>query len=225
MKTTLGVLTEEGRTRLKNALRRTCGYALAMFVVGGFGGYAIHHYWVSATLTTLQRAYFDQYWRSSYRSYIPNAMSRYKTLRRVVTDPKTKKDVSLAVHDEDVLPLLDEAGNVQRDKNGDSVILLKAGIEHKQYRWERVTASDKHAYEWFRQHIYGGQSIPEIWRPAWLGGLLIFGLGTLALIGLDLFAQGRYMKGEAIRGTRELSPRAYAREHRLHTGYGITVYA
>ena len=224
MKTTLGFMTEEGRTRLKNAIRRSGVYALGMIVLAGVGGYGIHRYWVSANLTTLQRVYFNQYLKSSYKGYLPNSMSRYTTLSRVVTDPKTKKDISLAVRDDQIMPVLDEAGHIQLDKDQYPMILLREGIEHKQYRWEPITTFDKQAYEWFRQHIYGGQSIPEIWRPVWFGGLLIFAFGTLGLVGLDLFAQGRYLKGESIRGTRELSPKAYAREHRNHTGYGITVY-
>ena len=61
MKTTLGFMTEEGRTRLKNAIRKSCVYATAMIVLAGVGGYEIHRYWVSANLTALQRGYFDQY--------------------------------------------------------------------------------------------------------------------------------------------------------------------
>src|SRR5205085_9611748 len=48
MKTTLGFLTEEGRTRRKNAARRICVYATLMFLVAGASGYGIHRYWVSA---------------------------------------------------------------------------------------------------------------------------------------------------------------------------------
>ena len=43
--------------------------------------------------------------------------------------------------------------------------------------------------------------------------------------GLDMFAQRQYMKGEPVRGTRELLPKVYAREHRQHLGYSFTVYA
>ncbi len=225
MKTTLGFLTEEGRTRSKNAARRICAYAVLMFLIAGANGYLIHRYWVSATLTSLQRVYLKQYLKSSYRSYLPNSRSRYTTLGRIVTNPQTKKDVSLAVHDDDVVPVLDEAGRIQFDQNHYPKILLKAGIEHKKYLWEQVIAYDKQAYEWFRREIYGGESIPGIWRPVWLGSLLIFCFGITALTALDVFAQQRYLKGEPIRGTRELLPKTYAREHRKHIGYGLTVYA
>src|SRR6266852_4517314 len=120
MKTTLGFMTEEGRTRLKNAIRRSCLYAVLMSLIAGLGDYAIHRYWVSANLTALQRGYFDQYLKSSYRSYLPNSMSRYTTFSRVVTDAKTKKDISLAVHDDQIMPVLDEAGHIQFDNSEDS---------------------------------------------------------------------------------------------------------
>src|SRR5258708_20886519 len=138
MKTTLGILTEEGRTRLKNAIRRSCVYAMAMIVLAGVGGYAIYRYWVSANLTTLQRVYFNQYLTSSYRSYLPNSISRYTTLFRLVTDAETKTNISLAVCDEQIRPLLE-------------------GIEHKQYLLEPITTFDKQVYEWFRHDIYGGK--------------------------------------------------------------------
>jgi hypothetical protein len=225
MKTTLGFLTEEGRTRSKNAARRTSAYAALMFLIAGGTAYTIHRYWVSPNLTTLQRVYLKQYLKSSYRSSLGNSRSRYTTLARIVTDPRTKKDVSLAVHDEDVVPVLDEAGRIQFDRNHRPKILLKGGIEHKKYLWEHNIVPDRHAYAWFRREIYGGNSIPGIWRPAWLGAFLIFCFGVTVLTALDVFAQQRYLKGEPLRGTRELLPKAYAREHRKHIGYGLTVYA
>jgi hypothetical protein len=114
MNTGLGFMTEEGRTRLKNAVRRSSLSAVLMIMVAGIGGYAIHRYWVSASLTALLRGYFDQSVKSSYRSYLPNSMSRYTTFGRVVTDAKTAKDTLLAVHDDQVVPILDEAGHIQR---------------------------------------------------------------------------------------------------------------
>lgn len=205
--------------------RRTSAYAALMFLIAGSSGYAIHRYWVSPSLTTLQRVYFKQYLKSSYRSYFGNSRSRYTTLARIVTDPKTKKDVSVAVHDEDVVPVLDESGRIQFDQNHRPKILLKGGIEHKKHLWEQVIVPDSQANAWFQREIYSGTSIFGIWRPAWVGALLIFCFGVTVLTTLDVFAQQRYLKGEAIRGTRELLPKAYAREHRNHIGYGLTVYA
>jgi hypothetical protein len=199
LKTALGFLTEEGRTRSKNAARRISAYAVVMFLVAGAAGYAIHRYWVSSSLTTLQRVYFKQYFKSSYRSYLSNSKSPYPTLARVVTDPRTKKDLSLAVVDAEIEPHLDENGRIKFDKRHYSIILLKAGIDHKQFSWQETMTPDAAAYQWFRNTIYEGESIPLIWRPAWLGGLLIFFVGTVGLTSLDKFAQRRYLKGEAIR--------------------------
>jgi len=223
LKTALRFLTEEGRTRSKNAAHRISAYAVVMFLVAGFAGYAIHRYWVASSLTTLQRIYFKQYLKSSYRSYLRNSKSHYTTLTRVITDPTTKKDVSLAVGDQEIEPQLDGEGRIQSDKKHYPVIALKSGIEHKQFFWMETTTPDAAAYQWFRTTIYEGQSIPLIWRPTWLGGLLIFVFGTVGLTSLDGFAQRRYMKGEAIRGTRELSPKQYVRQHQKADSYGIRV--
>jgi hypothetical protein len=89
-------------------------------------------------------------------------MSRYTTFGRVVTDAKTAKDTLLAVHDDQVVPMLDEAGHIQLDKNHCPVILLREGIEHKWFRRGPITALDKEAYEWSNQHIYGGKSIHSV---------------------------------------------------------------
>src|SRR5262249_38211281 len=124
VKTTLGFLTEEGRTRSKNAARRICAYLVAMLLVAGVGAYAIHRYWVASSLTSLQRIYFKQYLKSTYRSFLPRSKSHYTTLARVVRDPRTGKDVSLAVRDEEVEPQLDEAGRIKFDKRHYPIILL-----------------------------------------------------------------------------------------------------
>ncbi len=195
-----------------------------MFLLAGFGSYAIHRYWVTNNLTTLQRVYFKQYLKSSYRSYLTNSKSHYTTLARVVTDPRTKKDISLAVRDEEIVPQLDEAGRIKFDQRHYPILLLKSAVENKQFSWLESITPDAVAYQWFRDTIYEGHSIPSIWCPAWLGGLLIFILGTVGLSMIDSFAQRRYLKGEAIRGTRQLSPEQYAREHKKQEGYGIRVF-
>src|SRR5882762_3565539 len=86
LKTTLGFLTEEGRTRSKNAARRISAYAVVMFLVAGAAGYAIHKYWVASSLTTLQRIYVKQYFKWSYLSYLSDSKEHYTALARVLTD-------------------------------------------------------------------------------------------------------------------------------------------
>jgi hypothetical protein len=103
--------------------------------------------------------------------------------------------------------------------------LLKRDVEHKRYYWSETDARDAEAYRWFRDTFYEGQGLLDLYRPAWLGGILIFFFGTTGLGAIDLFAQRRYVKGEAVRGTRQLRPKEYTREHRRETGYGIKVYA
>jgi hypothetical protein len=225
MKTTLGFLTEEGRTRSKNAARRISAYAVLMFLIAGASGYGIHRYWVSSDLTPLQRVYLNQYLKSSYRSYLHNTTSRYTTLARRITDPQTRKEVTLAVVDAQVDPVLDDERRIKFDPNHRPIFRIKDGVEFKRFFWAESINPDVKAYQWFRDTIYSEQTIPDIWRPAWLGAILIFLFGTLALTGLDVFAQVRYLKGEPLRGTRELLPKAYAREHRKQLGYLFTVYA
>jgi len=102
MKTKLRFLTEEGRTRSKNAFRRFCAYAVVMFLVAGAGAYVIHRYWVTINLTVMQRVYFKQYFKSTWRGTFANSRSQYTTLARTVIDPNTKKEVSLYVKDDEI---------------------------------------------------------------------------------------------------------------------------
>ena len=103
---------------------------------------------------------------------------------------------SLTVVDDEIDAQLDENGRMMFDKQHYPIILLKAGIDHKQFSWQETVTPDATAYQWFRNTIYEGESIPLIWRPAWLGGLLIFFVGTVGLTSVDSFAQKRYLKGE-----------------------------
>lgn len=224
MKTKLGFLTEEGRTRSKNAFRRFCAYAVLMFLIGGAGGYVIHKYWISTTFSPLQRVYFKQYVKSSYRSYLSRSRSHYTLLARTVIDPKTKKEDVLAVQDDQIIPALDEQGRIQFNERHYPIVYLKDGVEHKKFFWDELIIPDLAQYEWFRDHMYEGRSIPDIWRPAWLGALLIFIVGTVALTILDAVAQRLYLKGEPIRGTRELPPRKYAREYRREAGVTLKTF-
>lgn len=224
MKTTLGFMTEEGRTRQKNATRRICVYATLMFLVGGASGYGIHRYWVSPSLTPLQRVYFKQYLKSTYRSYLPNSKSRYTTLTAVVSDPKGKQQ-RVGANDLMVEPVLDENHRLTYDQRQYPIFRTKPGVSTKRIYWEDAVAPDTKGYSWLRATAYHDQSLIDIWRPAWLGAMVIFVFGTILLTGLDAFAQRQYLKGEPVRGTRELLPKVYGREHRDHGGYSLTVHA
>lgn len=223
MKTRLGFLTEEGRTRSKNAFRRFCAYAVVMFLFAGAGAYVIHRYWVSINLTIMQRVYFKQYFKSTWRSSFANSRSQYTTLARTVIDPNTKKEIRLDVRDDEIVPVYDE-GHIKLDKDHRPILLLKSSIEHKQYYWAHGVARDQDMYEWFKKTIYDGQSLRNIWRPAWLGAVFIFLFGTIGLTILDAVAQRLYLKGEPIRGTKELSPKKYAREYRREASVALKSY-
>jgi len=160
-----------------------------MFLIAGASGYGIHRYWVSAELTPLQRVYFKQYLKSTYRSYLPNSRSRYTTLTRTVADPQTRKEVALAVVDDQADPVLDDQGRIKFDPAHRPIFRIKDGVPFKRFFWNETIGLDTRAYEWFRDTIYSEQTIPDIWRPAWLGAFLIFLFGTILLIGLDMFAQ------------------------------------
>lgn len=225
MKFALKFLTEEGRTKAKNTWRRMRWYAALMLVFAACSTYVIYRYWVRPNMSLLQQVYFSQYLKSAARGWLPGARSRYTRLALTVVDSGTKKEVVRAVHDDEIYPALDEEGRVRADENNYPVLLLKDGVEHKRYYWSEDFNRDADMYRWFRERVYEEQGLPDLYRPAWLGGILIFFLGTGALGALDLFAQRRYLKGEAVRGTRLLQPKQYAREHRRETGYGIKVYA
>jgi len=224
MKTTLGFLTEEGRTRSKNGFRRFCAYAVVMFLIAGACGYLIHRYWVTPQFTVLQRVYFKQYLRSCYRSYLRNTRSHYTTLARTVTDPSTKKDMPVPMMDDQIDAVYDEQGRIAFDEHHYPKLLIKPEVERKKFYWAENIFPDQQAYEWYKNSIYEGKAIPDIWRPAWLGAILIFLFGTIGLTILDAVAQQLYLKGEPIRGTRELSPKKYSREYRREAGLTLKTH-
>ena len=127
------------------------------------------------------------------------------------------------MHDGLVKADFDDEGRI-KVKNGYPVFYLNPDAEVKQFAWTNEFLIDATAYGWFRRLIYEDLSLIDLWRPAWLGAIVFFLSGTGGLTGLYLFAQRRYVAGQPLRGTRELSPRQYRREHRKHTGYALTVY-
>lgn len=223
MKTKLRLLTEEGHTHARNTVQRIRLFAVLMFLLAGPCGFALHWYWVKPSLTPLQRIYLRQYLRSTVKSYIPRSRSRYTFMTGVVRDPETGRDIRIMVHDGLVSPDFDDEGRI-KVKDRYPVFYLKPNVQLKQPAWANEYMTDATAYQWFRRIIYEDKSILDLWRPAWLGAIIIFLGGTTGLTGLYLFAQRRYVEGQPLRGTRELSPKQYRREHRKHTGYALTVY-
>jgi hypothetical protein len=217
------IFTEEGQTRFRNTLRQVRFFVLIMVPVALACGYGIHHFWVTANLTPLQRIYLRQYLYCSVKSYLPHSRSRYTYLIVVVSDPKTNRDVEVGVRDEHVTPDLDAEGRI-RIENKLPVFRLKADIKVKQFSWTRQVIPDRNAYVWFRKAIYEDQSVLDLWRPAGLGAGIVFLLGIVVLTTLYQLFQHRYVKGEQVRGTRKLTPPEYRKEHRKHTGYAVRVF-
>jgi hypothetical protein len=218
------IFTEEGQTRFRNTLRQVRFFFLIMVPVSLASAYGIHYFWVTPNLTPLQRIYLRQYVYCTVKSYLPRSQSRYTYMVVIVTDPKTKRDLEIGVRDEHVNPVLDEEGRAKVDHKLPVFRLKATDSNVKKFFWQRQLIPDKNAYVWFRNNIYEDQSIIDLWRPAWLGALVIFVFGTVALTTLYQVFQHRYVKGEQVRGTRELSPREYRKEHRKHTGYAVKVY-
>ena len=152
------------------------------------------------------------------------SIGQSRAVRRTVIDPNSKKEVPVDVIDNEIVAVYDDEGHIKFDKDHRPVLLLKGEVEHKKYYWAHGVARDQDMYEWFKKKIYDGQSIPDIWRPAWLGAVFIFLLGTIGLTILDAVAQRLYLKGEPIRGTKELSPKKYAREYRREAGIALKSY-
>ena len=194
-----------------------------MFLIAGACGYVIHSYWVQPNLTPLQRVYLRQYLRSTVKSYRTSSRSRYTYMLGTVSDPITGRDVRIMVPDSFVDPVLDPDGRIKVEQHYPA-FRLHSDVKLKEFFWANEFIADKRAYEWFRIAIYEGNTILDLWRPAWLGAILIFFTGTSGLTVLYLFAQRRYVEGQPIRGTRELSPREFRKEHRKHTGYAIRAY-
>jgi len=223
LKTKLRFLTEEGHTRARNTFQRVRLFAVLMFLLSGPCGFAIHYYWVWPSLTPLQRIYLRQYIRSTVKSYIPRSRSRYTFMAGVVRDPETGDEIRIMVPDGLVIPEFDEEGRI-KVKDRYPVFHLKTNVPLEQCTWVTEFLADAIVYEQYRHLIYEDKSIIDLWRPAWLGAIMFFFTGTTGLTGLYIFAQRRYIEGQALRGTRELSPREYRREHRKHTGYALTAY-
>jgi len=217
------ILTEEGQTRFRNTLRRVKWYVLLMAVAALGSAYGIHRLWIKPGFTPLQRVYLRQYAWSTIRTNLRNSRSTYKFLTATTTDPQTGGDLRIGVTDKEVDPVFDSEGKIER-KKGYPVFELKPEVTLKDFAWRQEKVTDAFACDWFRRFIYEDRNLIDLWRPAWLGASGIFVLGLLALVGLDQFAQQRYVKGEQLRGTRKLSPRKYEKEHYYDYGYGLTVY-
>jgi hypothetical protein len=225
----INLFTEEGRTRLRNARGRFCFYLIAWFLIAAVSGYGIYIAYVRSNLTPLQRVYFYSYLRSAVRStvrpYFPLiSKSTYLILVRVVTDPQTRKERTLAVVDNQVIPVLDNGGRFRLSEDRLPLFRLKPEVESQRFFWMPSTESDADRYEWFKKNFYEGQSFIQMLIPSALVVIAVFLLGNVGTIAIDLRQNRHYLRGEVIRGPQLLTPKEYNRKVRGATGVGIEVY-
>ena len=223
----IGKLNEQGYTNFRTTLHRIRLISVAAAVLALISLYPLHEYCVRANFSPLQTVYYPQYLQSSFKSHFANSRSRYTYLAATIRDKKTGRERKIAVTDYDVIPVRDAQGQVIV-KNGLPLFQVRQDLDPrstiKELFWTKQKLTDKQANEWLRQAIYEGKTLTILWRPAWLWALIIFVVGTIAATLIYYLSQRRFVQGQQLRGTRELSPKQYQKEHRKHTGYGLKVY-
>lgn len=224
MRKLLHLFTEEGRTRSQNAFSRYVKGAIIACVICGVGAFLVYKWnWTPRNLTPLQRCYWREYEYSNRWRFAPVSKANYEILSATVTDPRTKQDQRLDLTEKYVEPDLDEEGNLTVDSHKHGI--FRTNIKVKELYWSGQTLRNDLAYSWLRSKIFHEQTVTDLYRPVWGLAILFSVLGSLAYPIFDMFVQHDHLKGQTIRGTRKLSPREYARQHRKDTGYGVTVYS
>lgn len=223
----IGKLNEQGYTNFRTTLHRIQTISLVMAGVALLSLYPLHEYFVSANFSPLQSEYYGQYLRSSFMSNFSNTRSPYTYLAASITDRATGRDREIPVTDSDVIPVRDAQGQVIIEK-GRTLFQFREDFEPqiiiKEPFWTRQKLSDKQANAWLRDAFYEGKTLPVLWHPALLWALVIFLLGSVVGTVFYQVFQRRFVRGQQLRGTRELSPKQYQKEHRKHTGYNLKVY-
>jgi hypothetical protein len=237
------LFSEEGR-----AGRGSNVYLLAFtalwLAISCAAGYVYFHNFTKADLTTLQRVYWPQYWWGSLKAtLLPfEPKSTYVVLTRDLAErPADRKSgvkdggkndagkgqpVTRACLDEEITAYYDEDGYIHKDPNGMPALRLKEAYlpETKKFYWDRPTVKDSIARVWFRDRIYEGKTVTEFYYPAALCGGLLFVSGMGGAFGFRRRRIKRLLQGKVLRGTRELTPKEYAKEMRRETGIGIEVF-
>jgi uncharacterized protein YneF (UPF0154 family) len=202
-------------------------FAVLWLMTSVFGGYLVYERYTKANLTALQRVYLPEYNKSARRSFLPllTPRSNYWVLIRIVPNPTTKKDDIFICHDEEVVPIFDDDGKIQLTKDGLPNIAIKKNVapQLKKYGWDNWLLSDKDAYALLRHHIFEGKHAYELLYPSLLGAVIIFIPGMVGASIIKRRLTRRYLRGQPIRGTRELTPKEYERLHRRDTGIGLEV--
>jgi len=223
----IGKLNEQGYTNFRTSLHRIRLFSVVAAVAALLSLYPLHEYLVRANFSPLQSEYYGSYLHSSLMSHFSRSGSHYTYLAATIKDDKTAREREKAVTDYDVKPVCDAQGQAIV-KDGSTLFQVRQ--EHdpqgtiKKLFWIKRRLTDKQANEWFRDAIYQGKTLTVLWRPAWLWALIIFLVGTVGATVIYHVFQHRFVQGQQLRGTRELSPKQYQKEHRKDTGYRLKVY-
>lgn len=215
--------TEEGRTRIRNFQRRVSSYLILWILVAVAVSVGCIYLRTRYGYRPLQRLYLSQYIKASIKSFLPlKRPSKYTLLVRVIRDEVTGKERIFGCTDDQVTPIRDETGSVRFDPKLGPIFELQAGIPHKYFYWRSVPQTDKQMYVWFRDQIYAGRSLIDLYWICFLPLPLIVALGMFASVKLDMRMNQDYEAGELLRGVRILKAKEYAREHkRQKTGIGV----
>ena len=237
------LFSEEGRAGRGSNVYRVI-FTVLWLAVSCAAGYGYFHNFTKANLTTLQRVYWPQYWKGSLKAtFIPfEHKSTYTVLTRDLAErPDDRKGgakdgnkndagkaqpVTRTCLDEEITAYYDEDGFIHTDPNGMPALRLKDAYlpETKKFYWDTTVVKDSIARAWFRDHIYEGETATEVCYSAALCGGLLFVSGMGGAFGLRRYRIKRLLQGKVLRGTRELTPREYAKEMRRETGVGIEVF-
>ena len=224
----IGKLNEQGYTNFRTSLHRIRLFSVVAAVAALLSLYPLHEYFVRPNLSPLQGEYYTQYLRSSVLSNFSFSRSRYTYLAATIRDTKTGRDREIAVTDYDVTPVRDRQGNIIL-KDGWTLFRVRDNLDPqitiKDLHSTKQTLPDKQANEWLRDAIYDRKTLTVLWRPAWFWALIIFLVGTVGATVIYHVFQHRFVQGQQLRGTRELSPKQYQKEHLKHTGYNLKVYS
>ncbi len=217
----------EERRAARGSRRGMLLVTVLILILSGAAWFLTYTYHTRPNLPDLQRVYYDQYSGSAWYSLLPfDTKGQYTLLVRTVIDPKTKKDVGVLCRAEELVPILDEEGKVQRTPDNYPDIRLKKDYseQSKSFKWNRPTLSNKFAYALLRDNIYEGQSIYQLYLKALPAGLLVFFPGMIGAVAIRRRLTRKHLKGRPLRGTRELTPKEYERLHRRDTGIGLEVF-
>jgi len=178
------LMTEEGIPRSKNFGRRIRRYVLVMVVVAVIGGHGVNRYYTRTHLNVLQRIYLPQYELTVLQSFL-TAKWDYHTLVAAPNEVTVLDEEPRYTSDENIEPVLDEAGQAKLYKSGLPIFRLKRITDDTVPVWVVTSSSAPDRYAWLRSQIYNGRTLLDIWKPAIGIGVLLFLFGVALCVLTD----------------------------------------